>query len=135
MKKFLVALFSMLTLVAHAEESKPASADLLAGKAFTCVSPVKPVMVLNQPDNTPIYCLSPKDVRNTSGAVVIPRGSRFFGWKKGRRIEWTSWTTPNGIAVGEDPLHRMAFASVITEGSDEYILTAVRDISVPRPLN
>lgn len=108
-----------------------ASPNLLAGKTFKCASFVKAVVVLSNPDNTAVQCDVLNDVRdNGSSVVVIPKKSRFFGWKKGGRVEWTSWTTPDGTVVGDAILHGAAFESNIDRMGDVYNVTALRDIVV-----
>jgi hypothetical protein len=88
--------------------------------------------VLRTRDDTPINCITLEDLRATgSGAVVIPKKSQLFGWKKGRHIEWTSWTTPDQVFVGDATLHGTAALSEIEPASEAYIVVVNRDIRVP----
>lgn len=133
MKNIVVAAIASLALAAHAGEARQARADLLAGQAFECASFVKATVTLSSPDNTAVQCDVLSDVRgNGSGTVVIPKRSRFFGWKKGTRVEWTSWTTPDGTVVGDAVLHGAAFESSIERKADLFNVTALRDIVVQR---
>lgn len=134
MKNIVVAAIATVVLTAYAGEStQQASADLLAGQAFECASFVKATVTLSSPDNTAVQCDVLSDVRgNGSGTVVIPKRSRFFGWKKGTRVEWTSWTTPDGTVVGDAVLHGAAFESSIERKADLFNVTALRDIVVQR---
>ncbi|MFP3637606.1 hypothetical protein [Paraburkholderia sp. SIMBA_054] len=132
-KKTIVATIAMLALAAHAGENTQARADVLEGQSFKCASFVKAVVVLSNPDNTAVQCDVLSDVRgNGSSAVVIPKKSRFFGWKKGARVEWTSWTSPDGTVVGDAVLHGAAFASNIDRKADVFNVIALRDIVVQR---
>ena len=134
MKNIVVAAIATVVLTAYAGEStQQASADLLARQAFKCAGFVKATVVLSGPDNTAVQCDVLSDVRgNGSSAVVIPKKSRFFGWKKDRRVEWTSWTTPDGTVVGDAVLHGAAFESSIDPKTDVFNVTALRDIVVQR---
>lgn len=83
-------------------------------------------------DGTPIQCVVLNDVWSMgSGVVVIPKKSRLFGWKKGSSIEWTSWTTPDRVFVGDATLHGTAAVSEIDPGSDSYAVAVACNISVP----
>lgn len=133
MKKIVVAAIATVSLAAHAGEGAQARADLLAEQQFKCAAFVKAAVVLSNPDDTVVQCDVLNDVRaNGSSAVVIPKRSRFFGWKHGSRVEWTSWTTPDGTVVGDAVLHGVAFTSNIDRASDVYNVTALHDIVVQR---
>lgn len=133
MRKIVATALATLAFAAHAGESAQAPADLLAGQAFKCAGFVKAGVVLSNPDNTAVQCDVLGDVRgNGSSAIVIPKKSRFFGWKKGDRVEWTSWTTPDGTVVGDAVLHGVAFASTIDRKADVYNVVALHDIVVQR---
>lgn len=103
------------------------------GQSFACAPFIKPSWLMQQRDDTPAQCAVTGDVRPIGSAtVVIPKGSRLFGWKKDGRIEWTAWTTPGGIAIGDKALHGVAFASRIDPADDDSLtVTALHDIAVP----
>lgn len=127
-----VAIFSTVVASAHAEGTALVRPDLVEGQAIRCEAFVKPAATLPDRNDTPIDCDVPDDVYATgSGAVVIPKMSRFFGWKKGARIEWTSWTTPDQLVVGDAVLHGTGFVSAIDPTTDSYTLVVLHDVVVP----
>lgn len=133
MKKIAVAVIAMLALIAHAGEKAQPRVDVLRGQAFGCAGFVKPEVVQTLRDNTQVACVTLDSVHSTlSGAVVIPKKSRLLGWKKGRTVEWTSWTTPDHVVVGDSALHGTGFVSEIDPLNDVFTVVAVRNIMVPR---
>ena len=134
MKRIIAAaIFLAVAASARADATAGPRPGLVKGQRLVCEGYLKPVAVLqNLRDDTPIHCIALEDVRAPgSRTVVIPKRSLLFGWKKGRRIEWTSWTTPDQVFVGDATLHGTAALSEIDPASEAYTVVVNRDIWVP----
>ncbi|WP_321959546.1 hypothetical protein [Burkholderia cenocepacia] len=118
-------------LVRTMNDTAPAGA-ILRATSFKCMSTMKVSALLDMRDDTAVRCLAMTDVTDRGGRVLIPRKAQLFGWKKGTSVNWTSWTTDDGIIVGDKILHGVAFTSALQPTIDESLtVTAVRDIPVP----
>ncbi|CAH2782574.1 MAG: hypothetical protein PPHEINF_2010 [uncultured Paraburkholderia sp.] len=118
-------------LVRTMNDTAPAGA-ILRATSFKCMPTLKTSALLDMRDDTAVQCLAMTDVTDRGGRVLIPRKAQFFGWKRGTSVDWTSWTTDDGIIVGDKVLHGVAFTSALQPTIDESLtVTALRDIPVP----
>ncbi|ABO60497.1 hypothetical protein LA345_37915 (plasmid) [Burkholderia vietnamiensis] len=118
-------------LVRTMTDTAPAGA-ILRATSFKCMPLQTVSALLDMRDNTAVQCSTMSDVADSTGRVLIARKAQLFGWKKGTSVEWTSWTTNDGIVVGEKVLHGVAFTSALQPTPDESLtVMALHDISVP----